>query len=73
MGGFPAIDLHGPAYAAGIRQSDLIVAINGQAIESVDAVHRILAEQPIGQTLHLVLIRAKELMEVDVVPTEAPQ
>ena len=66
-----AIDPQGPAYAAGIRQSDLIVSINGQAIEGVDLVHRILSEQPIGQALHLVLIRGKELIEVDVAPTEA--
>ena len=44
-----------------------------QAAESVDAVHRILAEHPIGEKLHLVLIRGKELVEVDVVPTEAAQ
>jgi S1-C subfamily serine protease len=66
-----AVDVRGPAYAAGIRESDLIVSMNGQATESVDVVHRILAEHPIGQTLHLAFIRGKELIEVDVAPVEA--
>lgn len=68
-----AVDRRGPAYAAGIRKSDLVVSVNGQVTESVDVIHRILAEQPIGETLHLVLIRGKELIEADVVPTEAPR
>jgi len=66
-----AVDQQGPAYAAGIRQRDLIVSINGHAVESVDVVHHILAEHPIGQALHLVAIRGQELVEADVVPTEA--
>jgi S1-C subfamily serine protease len=67
------LDEHGPAYAAGIRQNDLIVTINDQATESVDAVHRILAEQPMGQALRLLVIRGTELVEAEVVPGEAGQ
>jgi S1-C subfamily serine protease len=66
-----ALDRQGPAYAAGVRERDLIVSIDGQAIESVEVIHRILAEQPIGRALHLALIRGKELLEVEVSPSEA--
>ena len=68
-----ALEEGGPADSAGIREGDLIVTINGHAAESVDLVHRILAEYPLGQALHLVFIRGKELMETEVVPAEAAQ
>jgi S1-C subfamily serine protease len=68
-----AVDRNGPAYAAGIRESDLIVSIDGKTTETVDAIHHLLADHPIGQALQLVLLRAKERIEVAVVPTEAGQ
>jgi len=69
--GVAAVEARGPAFSAGIREGDLIVSISGQATESVDVVHRILAEHPIGEVLHLVLIRGQELLQVGVVPGEA--
>jgi len=66
-----AADKHGPAYQAGIRERDLIVSINGHAVESVDDIHRILSEWQIGQALPLVLVRGKERLEFEVAPTEA--
>ena len=68
-----SINKRGPAYTAGIRERDLIVSINGHAVESVDDVHRILAEWPLGQAMPLVLIRGKERLEFEVVPIEADQ
>lgn len=62
---------NGPAYKAGIRERDLIVSINGHAVESVDDIHRILAEWRIGQAMPMVLIRGKERLEFEVAPTEA--
>ena len=61
----------GPAYKAGVRERDLIVTINGYAVESVDDIHRILAEWRIGEAMPLVLIRGKERLEMEVAPTEA--
>jgi S1-C subfamily serine protease len=66
-----AVNKHGPAYRAGIRDRDLLVAINGQPVESVDDVHRILADWPIGQAMPLVLIRGKERLEMEATPLEA--
>jgi len=61
----------GPAGQAGLREGDLIVALNGQEVDSVDDLHRFLAEWPIGQPIRLTIIRALEKMEIRVVPAEA--
>jgi len=63
----------GPAYKAGIRERDLIVSINGLPVESVDDIHRILSEWPLGQAMPLVIIRGQEQRKFEVVPTEASQ
>jgi len=68
-----AVDAKGPAYAAGLKERDLIVTIGGRAAENVDVIHHILAEHPIGRPLRLALIRGKELLEVEVSPVEAVQ
>jgi S1-C subfamily serine protease len=60
----------GPAFKAGVRERDLLVSINAQPVESVDAIHHQLAEWQLGGTLQLVLIRGTELLEFSVVPTE---
>jgi S1-C subfamily serine protease len=54
-----------------MREGDLIVAINGQDVESVDDLHRFLSEWPIGQPMKLTVIRGSERMEMSVVPAEA--
>jgi S1-C subfamily serine protease len=67
-----AIEALGPAGKAGIRQGDLILAVGGQAVESVDDIHHLLAEWPIGESLTLTILRPDGPREIEVVPTEAP-
>jgi len=64
---------NGPAGKAGIREGDLIVTANGQKTESVDDIHRILAEWPEGNSLAIVIIRGQELLDLNVTPDEAVQ
>ncbi len=66
-----SIEPKGPAGVAGVRVGDLILAINGQPITSVDQIHRFLSEWPIGPSVKLTIIRGKDKMEVEVVPAEA--
>lgn len=68
-----AVNNTGPAYRAGIRERDLIVSINSHLVENVDDIHRILSEWPLGQAMPLVIIRGKERLEFEVVPTEVNQ
>ncbi len=60
-----------PAGLGGVQTGDLIVAIDAQAVSSVDDIHRFLSEWPIGQAVTLVVVRGKEKVEVEVTPIEA--
>ena len=60
-----------PAGEAGIREGDLVVAINAQDVKGIDDIHRFLAEWPLGGAVTLTIIRGGERMAIDVVPVEA--
>jgi S1-C subfamily serine protease len=66
-----SVEPKGPAWAAGVRAGDLILAINGQQVTSVDQIHLFLSEWPIGLSVKLTIIRGKDKMEVEVSPAEA--
>jgi len=66
-----SVDAQGPAAQAGLQEGDLIVAINGQPLSSVDDLHRFLAEWPIGETVVLTIIRGLERRDLRVRPGEA--
>jgi S1-C subfamily serine protease len=57
------------AHAAGIRSGDLIVAIHGRVVSSVDDVHRLLGSLPVDQPLLVTLVRNDALVEIEVPPT----
>jgi S1-C subfamily serine protease len=59
-----------PAAYGGIREGDIIMAIDGHEVPSVDHIHKFLAERPIGNPIKLSVIRGLELIEVEVVPVE---
>ncbi|HEX5078544.1 MAG TPA: PDZ domain-containing protein, partial [Geminicoccaceae bacterium] len=54
----------GPAAAAGLRAGDLILAIDGEATPTVDAVHRLLGRDTIGRTLTLRVLRQGAVIEI---------
>ena len=66
-----AVAPQSPASIGGIKEGDLIVAIDGHEVTSVDHIHRFLAEWPVGNPVRLNIIRGQDRMEVDVVPVEA--
>lgn len=66
-----SVDRRGPAAQAGLQEGDLIVAINGQPLSSVDDLHRFLAEWPIGEPVVLTIIRGLERQDLRVKPGEA--
>jgi S1-C subfamily serine protease len=55
-----------------MRVGDLIVAMNGSEVTSVDDLYRLLAEWPVGQRITLTVIRGQEREEMELLPTEAP-
>ncbi len=66
-----SVEPNGPAWQGNVRGGDIIVAVNGQPVTSVDHIHRFLAEWPIGRPVKLTLIRVREKIEVEVTPAEA--
>lgn len=64
-------DPEGPATQAGLRRGDLVVAIDGHPVTSVDDLHRYLAEWPVGRPVVLTVIRGKQRLELEVTPGEA--
>jgi S1-C subfamily serine protease len=46
-----AVEARGPASRAGLWEGDLLVAVNGRPVGTVDDVHRMLVAWPIGEPL----------------------
>jgi S1-C subfamily serine protease len=66
-----SLDSKGPAARAGLRRNDLLIALNGEAVTSIDDIYKVLTEWPIGQPLTVTVIRLKDRLNFQVVPTEA--
>jgi S1-C subfamily serine protease len=62
----------GPGAAAGIHQGDVIVAVNGEPIRSVQLLLRALGPASVGSVLALSLRRAGEPVEVQLTVGERP-
>ena len=59
-----------PAAAAGIRPGDVIVEIDGRAIEGVGDLQRLLDDTSIGRRMDLRLWRGDHRVELGLVPAE---
>lgn len=51
------IDHDGPACKAGMKMHDVIVQMNGQAIDNEDQLHRLLRDMPVGRAVSFVVSR----------------
>ena len=62
----------GPAAAADLQPGDLIVSVNGQAVDGIDALHRQLSRVPAGTRLQLQIVRRARLLDLELTAREAP-
>jgi S1-C subfamily serine protease len=60
----------GPAARAGIRPEDLILSVNGTLTERVEDLQRLMVAELIGTPVTVRLLRAGELIELDLEPAE---
>src|SRR5688572_8978256 len=67
------IEPDSPAAQSGLREGDIIIALDGHAVSGIDQLHRLLTEERIGQEAALTVIRRTEKVEVSVTPGESPR
>jgi len=60
-----------PALRAGLREGDVIVALEGQPIAGVDDLHRLFTEVRVGISCAVTILRRTERLELQVIPEEA--
>jgi S1-C subfamily serine protease len=61
-----------PSQKAGLQEGDVIVTLDGEAVEGVDVLHRLLGEERIGVATGLVVLRGSRRLEMTVVPEIRP-
>ena len=59
-----------PAERAGLRAEDLILEVDGVAIERVEDLQRVMVSELIGRPVALRLLRHGRPLELDLVPAE---
>jgi len=60
-----------PAKQAGLREGDVIVALDGNSVAGVDDLHRLLTDARVGVSSALTVLRYTEKLELKVVPEES--
>ena len=64
------VEENSPAKRAGLREGDVIVALDGQPVAGVDDLHRLLTEVRVGASCSLTVVRWTEKLELKIVPEE---
>lgn len=59
-----------PAATAGLRASDVIVAVDGAPMRDVGDLQRLMVAERIGQTVTVELVRHSRFLRIDLVPRE---
>src|SRR5262249_30951896 len=67
-----AVEPEGPADQAGILEGDVIISLGERPTTSVDDLHKLLTELPVGVPASLLLLRGQRRLERLVVPNEYP-
>jgi len=66
-----SVEDNSPAKRAGLRDGDIIVALESKPVAGVDDLHRLLADIRAGASCALTVLRHTERIELKIVPEEA--
>jgi S1-C subfamily serine protease len=67
------VEENGPADQAGLQEEDMIVLFGEQPVTSVDDLHKLLLQLPVGVPTTLVLLRGDRRLERMVLPIDYPE
>ncbi|HXL72459.1 MAG TPA: PDZ domain-containing protein, partial [bacterium] len=67
------IEPGGPAQRAGLREGDILVELDGQTVETMDDLHRLLNDEKVGVESDLWVIRRPDKINVKITPVESIQ
>ncbi len=66
-----SVEENSPAKRAGLRDGDIIVALEGKPIAGVDDLHRVLTDVRVAVSCSLTILRRTEKLELKIIPEEA--
>jgi S1-C subfamily serine protease len=66
-----SVEENSPAKRSGLRDGDVIVALEGKPVAGVDDLHRVLTDVRVGVSCSLTMLRRTEKLELRIVPEEA--
>lgn len=67
------VEENGPADQAGLQEEDLIVTFGEQPVTSIDDLHKLLLQLPVGVPTTLVVLRGERRIERMVLPVDFPE
>ena len=66
-----SVEEKSPAQRGGLRENDVIIALESQPVAGVDDLHRVLTDVRVGVSSSLTVLRHTEKLELKIVPEEA--
>jgi S1-C subfamily serine protease len=66
-----SVEENSPANRAGLRDGDVVIALDGKPVAGVDDLQRVLTDVPVNIGSILVVLRHTEKLEMRIVPEEA--
>ncbi len=66
-----AVAPRGAAQRAGVKEGDVIIALDNKAVAGVDDLHRLLTDAHVGMSSKLTVLRRTEKLDLYVLPEEA--
>jgi S1-C subfamily serine protease len=67
-----AVEPDAPAHQAGIEPDDCIVSLGDQEVTSVDDLHKLLTQLPVGVPASVIILRGQRRLQRFVLPEEYP-